>query len=221
MVINHPLSASSIYYDPWHLLCSVYMPDSLFPQSLSKFYSVSLLAWNPPLHTFLHTVIFAAHAHTIATWHCTDILALQQFYFSRFELLSLYWSVGLLFDVAKEDVQGEGEVCDTHFPCNYELKYLFHICTVQLLLSRAVYQLKMVSHLITQLLLLPFYCPLSGTTRVSQYQKKHSPTHTYPDHQSSFICFLHLLWSIASSLFNLRAWQSFCTTSFQVLWSTS
>jgi len=23
----------------------------------------------------------------------------------------------------------------------------------------------------------PFYCPLSGTTRVSRYQKKHSPTH--------------------------------------------
>jgi len=25
-----------------------------------------------------------------------------------------------------------------------------------------------------------------GTTRVSRYQKKHSPTHTYHDHQSSF-----------------------------------
>jgi len=33
MVINHHLSASSIYYDP----CSIYVPDSLFPQSLSKF----------------------------------------------------------------------------------------------------------------------------------------------------------------------------------------
>jgi len=27
------------------------------------------------------------------------------------------------------------------------------------------------------LLLLPYYGPLSGTTRVSRYQKKHSPTH--------------------------------------------
>jgi len=54
------------------------------------------------------------------------------------------------------------------------------------------------------------YGPLSGTTEVSQYQKKHSPTCTYPDHQLSFISFLHLLRSIASSLFNL---QSFCTTS--------
>ena len=50
-----------------------------------------------------------------------------------------------------------------------------------------------------------FNGPLSGTTRVGQYQKKHSPTHTHPDHQTSFINFLHLLRSTASSLFNLRA----------------
>jgi len=43
-------------------------------------------------------------------------------------------------------------------------------------------------------------------------------THShYPDHKLSFISFLHILRSIASSLFNLRAWQSFCTTSLQVL----
>jgi len=36
--------------------------------------------------------------------------------------------------------------------------------------------------------------------------KKDSPTHTYPDHQSSFICILHLLRSMESSLFNLCAW---------------
>jgi len=62
---------------------------------------------------------------------------------------------------------------------------------------------------------------LSGTTQVSQYQKKHSPTHTYHGHQSSLICFLHLLRSTASSLFNLRAWQSFSTLSPSFLWSTS
>ena len=61
-----------------------------------------------------------------------------------------------------------------------------------------------------------FYCPLSGTTRVSQYQKKHSPTH-HPDHHPIFISFFHLPRSIASSLFKLHAWQSFCTTSFHVL----
>ena len=57
---------------------------------------------------------------------------------------------------------------------------------------------------------------LSGTNQVSQYQKKHSPTHTYRSHRSSLICFLHLLWSTASSLFNLRAWQSFSTISLHV-----
>jgi len=40
---------------------------------------------------------------------------------------------------------------------------------------------------------------------------------TYPDHHPTFISFFHLLRSIASSLFNLRAWQYFCTTSLQVL----
>ena len=51
--------------------------------------------------------------------------------------------------------------------------------------------------LLQLLLPLPFYGPSSGTTRMSCYQKKHSPTHTYPDHQSSFICFLHLLRSMS------------------------
>ena len=63
----------------------------------------------------------------------------------------------------------------------------------------------------------PFNSPLSWTTRVGRYQKKHSPTHTHPDHQTSFINFLHRLRSIASSLFDLRAWQAFSTTSLQVL----
>ena len=57
----------------------------------------------------------------------------------------------------------------------------------------------------------------SGTTRVGWYQKKHSSTHTHPDHRTSFIIFLHLQRSMASSLFILRALQSSHTTSFQVL----
>jgi len=59
---------------------------------------------------------------------------------------------------------------------------------------------------------------LSGTTRVSRYQKKHSPSHTYRGHQSSLICFLRLL---RSFLYNLCAWQSFSTIFLQsFLWST-
>jgi len=60
------------------------------------------------------------------------------------------------------------------------------------------------------------YSPLSGTTRVSRYQKKHSPTQ-HPDHHPIFISFFHLPRSIASSQFKLRAWQSFCTTSLHVI----
>jgi len=72
MVINHPLSASSIYCDPWHPLCSIYMPDSLFAQSLSKLSLVYLLVWHPALHTPYissptHCLLFAAYTHTITT----------------------------------------------------------------------------------------------------------------------------------------------------------
>jgi len=72
MVINHPLFASSIYYDPRHPRCSIYVPGSLYPQSLSKFSLVYLLAWHPPLHTPYmsssnHCLLFTADAHTIAT----------------------------------------------------------------------------------------------------------------------------------------------------------
>ena len=43
----------------------------------------------------------------------------------------------------------------------------------------------------------PFNGLWSGTTRVGRYQKKHSPTHTHPDHRASFIIFLHLQRSMA------------------------
>jgi len=62
----------------------------------------------------------------------------------------------------------------------------------------------------------PFYSLLFGTTRVSQYQKKHSPTQ-HPDHHPIFISFFHLPRSIASSLFKFHAWQFFCITSLYVL----
>jgi len=63
----------------------------------------------------------------------------------------------------------------------------------------------------------PFNSLLSRTTQVGRYQKKHSTAHTHPDHRTSFIIFLHLQQSMASSLFSLRAWQSSRTTSLQVL----
>jgi len=70
VIINHHLSTSSIYYDPWHPPCSIRAPDNIFPQSLSNFSLVYLLAWHPPLHTLYisssnHRLLFATHAHTI------------------------------------------------------------------------------------------------------------------------------------------------------------
>ena len=51
--------------------CSIYMPDSLFPQSLFKPSLVHLLAWHPPPHTphtssSNHCLPLAAHTHAIA-----------------------------------------------------------------------------------------------------------------------------------------------------------
>ena len=47
--------------------------------------------------------------------------------------------------------------------------------------------------------------------------RRNTHQHTHPDHRTSFINFLHLQRSIASSLFSLRAWQSSLTTSVRVL----
>ena len=68
VVINHPLSAFSIYYDLWHLLCSIYVSESLFPQSLFMFSLVYLLGSWPGtlhfiLHTFLHPIIVFFSQH--------------------------------------------------------------------------------------------------------------------------------------------------------------
>jgi len=49
----------------------------------------------------------------------------------------------------------------------------------------------------------PFNGLLSVTTQVGRYQKEHSPAHTHPDQRTSFIIFLHLQRSMASSLFIL------------------
>jgi len=72
----------------------------------------------------------------------------------------------------------------------------------------------------------PFCHPTNSIKALKAQALKPVPeetfTHTYHGHQSSLICFLHLLWSTASSLFNLRSWQSFFhNLSPSFLWSTS
>ena len=61
--------------------------------------------------------------------------------------------------------------------------------------------------------------PTHTRTRAHQHTHTHARTHTHthPDHRTFFINFLHLLRSIASSVFSLCAWQSSFTTSLQVL----
>jgi len=64
----------------------------------------------------------------------------------------------------------------------------------------------------------PFNGPLFGTTQVGQYQKK-TFTHSQLSWSSNI---LYLLWSIASSLFNLRCLRVlFHCLSPGPLWSTS
>jgi len=72
----------------------------------------------------------------------------------------------------------------------------------------------------TTTVLQPFVCNHPGD-QGELIPKEYSPTHTYPDCQPSIIRFLHLLQSIASSLFNLCAWQSLHNLSPSPLWSTS
>jgi len=59
----------------------------------------------------------------------------------------------------------------------------------RLIVIQAIKQLTLTKQPLTVTLLhtQPFKGPLSGTTQVGWYQKKHSPTHTYPDHQIFFI----------------------------------
>jgi len=65
VVINRPLSDSSIYYDPWHASCSVHLPDSHFHNlSPSFLWSTSWpCTLHFMLHTFLHPIIVFFSQH--------------------------------------------------------------------------------------------------------------------------------------------------------------
>jgi len=89
LTINQPLSASSIYYDPWHPPCPNYVLGNLFVQPLSMSSLVYLLVWSPPPHIpYISSpnqcLLFAAHAHTIASYkhircnsHCKILVTLS------------------------------------------------------------------------------------------------------------------------------------------------
>jgi len=72
-----------------------------------------------------------------------------------------------------------------------------------------------------------FTAPLSGTTRVSRYQKKDSPIHTFPAHQPSFISFFHLPHQRFVKGFTKYAdnfsprMEKFCKYMYRFLWVRS
>jgi len=95
VVINHPLSASSLMI---HGIISVQFTCLSF-STVSKFSLVCLLALHPPLRTpyissSSHSLLFAAHAHTIATCFavvprlCHLILVSQPFTWNSLLLLN-------------------------------------------------------------------------------------------------------------------------------------
>ena len=51
-----------------------------------------------------------------------------------------------------------------------------------------------------------FYSPLSGSTWVNRYQKNHSLTHMYPDHQPSFFQFPPYMISFCLQCFDAVGW---------------
>ena len=65
LITGHPLSTSSIHYNPLHPLCSVYVLDSLFNNLSPGHLWSSSWSWtlNFILHAFLHPIIIFFSQH--------------------------------------------------------------------------------------------------------------------------------------------------------------
>jgi len=71
VVINNPLSAPSIYYDPWHPLCSIYVPDSLFSTiSLQVFFGQPLGLAPSTLYSIHFFTQSLSSFHSTCPYHC-------------------------------------------------------------------------------------------------------------------------------------------------------
>ena len=150
-----------IYHDPWHPPFSIYMPDSLFPQSLSKFSLVYLSDRHLPLHTPYissanHCLLFATHAHTIATYFavvprlCHLILvSLSTLYLGFYLVASRHTSISPFSSLPTE--------VPPHFPflqarSHFHATYYFadNCCTISLSQYRQLLILKTATQLIMQ-----------------------------------------------------------------------
>jgi len=132
MVISHPLSASSIYYDPRHPSCSIYVPDSLFPQSLSNF------SWSGTLNFILHTFFNQSLSsfRNICPYHHNLFCCITEIMSSN-PSLSLNRLLGtlscsLISLPAEVPLQFPFLRARSHFHATY---YIAHNCTISLSLS--------------------------------------------------------------------------------------
>jgi len=73
MIINHPLSASTIYYSPCHRPCLIYVFDSLCTTSFQVIFGLPLL-WNPPLHTSTFLLLSLSADEMFVVGKLADIL---------------------------------------------------------------------------------------------------------------------------------------------------
>jgi len=133
MIIKHPLWASSIYYDPQHPSCSIYVLDSLFAQPVSKSSLVYPLVWNPPLHTPYisspnHCILLATYAHTIATCSavvlrlCHLFLIFLSTYYLQLLSFTLMSQMNLPTEVPPDFLSSQAR---SHFHATY---YFAHNC---------------------------------------------------------------------------------------------
>jgi len=144
------LSAFSIYYDPWHLRIQSTGSTVFFrlhSTSLSKFSLVYyLLAWYPPLHTPYisssnHCLLFAAHAHTIAT--CSAVVlrlcplipvSLSTLYFELYVVTSHHTSI-LPFSSLPSEVPPHYPFLQARSHFHATFCFTHNCCTISLSLS--------------------------------------------------------------------------------------
>jgi len=137
--------------------------------------------------TCVHGILKKSH-----NWLCTDIICVLenvlQWYSFRTRLLPGDLAAKFIQfsddDETREFLENSKEKSDQLFT------QLFH-SVVKCILSWAMNKTSINGYEMSQQQQ-SFYGPLSGTTWVSRYQKKHSPTH-HPDHHPIFISFFPLL----------------------------
>jgi len=118
----------------------------------------------------------------------------------------------------KETVSGSGICCSSRQTDNHASTPPLSFLQARYTCCRPTNSIKALKAVCMKLLLLlllqPFYSPSSGLPGWAGIRWN---IHQLTPILIIFIIFLYLLWSIASCLFRLCAWQSICTTSVQVL----